>query len=176
MKYFLLLLLTACAQYGHPATLKYVNNYAREIESNQDFATLKEWVEVLAKEKITYTPIQPTYADIVRTNNSCNNKQYKLTHTWPTPSEFKAAPSADCKGFTICKYYALRKVGFKPEQLNIWAGDYNGHAHMMLVASLNDKQYVLDIGAEANLPEAKDYFYKHFKPAYRFNEIGWDVN
>lgn len=153
-----------------------VQNFAREIDDTSGQIVEPKWAQVLQRQHVVSGKGNPDYGDIMVVNALCNSKPYKTDPTWPTPEEFARAATGDCKGFAICKYYALRRVGFRPEQLNLWSGDYDGHSHMILVVSLNGKQYVMDSGAEVNLPEAKDYFYKHFQPAYRFNEKGWDVN
>lgn len=177
----LIILLCACAQQvkqGHPILASNVSNFARAIEPSKDFAVMSKWISVLEREPIISGSGEPTYKMLYDINNACNNKPYKIdfeNHVWPTAKEFKRAVNGDCKGFSICKYYTLRRAGFKPEQLNLWAGDYNGIPHMVLVAELDGKEYVLDIGIESNLPLAQDYFYKHFQPAYRFNEKGWDI-
>lgn len=165
---------TAFAQ--HPITLSHVDNFARDIEKSDDFKALKQWNEVLRKQPIIEGKGKPTYAMLKAINDKVNEKPYEITKEWQTPAEFAKATSGDCKGYSIAKYYMLRRIGFKASQLNLWAGDYDGHSHMLLVASLDDKQYVLDIGFGNDLPEAKDYFFRHFQPAYRFNELGWDVN
>lgn len=174
----ILLLIAACGQKpnSHPVYIPFVNNFVRDIEHTGDFKVLREWIEVLQRQPIVSGNGKLTYAALEAVNINCNKKPYKINSKWPTPKEFMDALDGDCKGYAICKYYALRKAGWKASQLNLWSGDYNHRAHMMLVAELNGKQYVLDIGSESDLPEAKDYFYKNFQPAYRFNENGWDVN
>lgn len=174
---FIIATLSGCTtHHAHPIYIQNVQNFVREINSSEDFITLKDWLGVLSRQHIVAGSTLPTYASMKLINDNCNRKIYKVTPSWPTPNEFAHSASGDCKGFAICKYYALRRAGFSADQLNLWSGDYNGIPHLILVAKLNNKQFVLDIGAEANLPEAKDYFYKHFQPAYRFNENGWDVN
>lgn len=178
-RYLIAIMILLCSNAeaaGHNIYIPNVSNFARDIDPSTDFAILKDWVAVMQRQPITSSNKKPTYADILRINATCNAKSYKVNPSWPTPKEFEQSSSGDCKGFAICKYYALRKAGFKADQLNLWSGDYDGHSHMILVVSLNDKQYVMDVGAESNLPEAKNYFYKHFLPGFRFNENGWDVN
>lgn len=171
----LLLLLASCvSKPSHPIVLGNVSNYARDISQTKDFVVLESWNTVLQKQPVISANNNPTYEVMRSVNDECNNKEYKKNPIWPTPREFKQSNTADCKGFAICKYYALREKGFRPEQLNLWSGIYKGGSHMILVAKL-DQSYVLDIGSESNLPLAKDYFNK-FQPAYRFNEKGWDVN
>lgn len=179
MRYVIaLLLLTACAEphQGHNFHVQGITNYARSIDHTADFDTLDEWNGVLRRSPVIEGKGKPTLAMIKAVNDKINSKPYLANKGWLTLEEFNKADGVDCKSSAITKYYLLRHVGFKADQLNLWSGDYDGHSHMILVAKLGDKQYVLDIGAESNLPEAGDYFYKHFQPGYRFNENGWDVN
>lgn len=92
-----------------------------------------------------------------------------ITH----PPKLTDCKQGDCKERAICKYFTFRKHGYKPSQLNLWSGDYDNHSHMILVVQRKDGQYVYD--ADNSITPAKDYFYKHFQPSYRFNEIGWDI-
>jgi len=170
-----LLFLIACAPHGHPIHIKNVQNFAREINDTSKPLDMN-WINVMKRQPVVSGKDKPTLEALRAINDKCNNRAYKENPEWPTPKEFALADNSDCKGFSICKYYALRKVGFKPQQLNLWSGDYKGRAHMILVAEVDNQEYVLDIGAESSLPLAKDYFYKNFKPSYRFNENGWDVN
>ncbi len=171
-----LLILSACAvQDSHPLHMERVSNFVTPIEA-ENLTALKGWIGVLDRQPITNGNNKPTYEVMKQINDDCNKKAYKLTPAWPTAKEFAMSSTADCKGFAICKYYALRKAGFSANQLNLWSGDYTHKAHLMLTAGVNNKQYALDIGAESDLPEAKDYFYKNFWPTYRFNEVGWTVN
>lgn len=162
----------------HPVHLKNVTNYVRKIEPTKDFAVLKEWHGVLQRQPIKQS-VKTTSLSIQvikQINESCNRKIYNVSPQWPTPKEFGKSLTGDCKGFTICKYYALREHGIPADNINIWSGDYNGTPHLMLVLKNNNKLYVMDAGDESGLPHPKDYFYKDFQPSYRFNEIGWDSN
>ena len=171
-----LLFLSACTiPDSHKLHMEHVSNFVRPIEK-ESLAPLKGWKEVLSRQPVATGANKPTYEVMKQINDDCNKKDYKLTPKWSTPNEFAMSSTSDCKGFAVCKYYALRKAGFNADQLNLWSGDYTHKAHLMLTASINNKQYALDIGAESNLPEAKNYFYKNFQPTYRFNEMGWAVN
>lgn len=173
----------AFAQAGityHAVHIQNVFNFARDIDLRDDTGIiLPEWLDVMKKQPIVSGNAKPSYAMMKKINDDANKKPYAVNKGWPTPNEFKKAATADCKGYAITKYYEMRKAGWKPEDLNLWIGDFKfGETlvpHVVLVANINGKQYVMDIGDTANLPEAKDYFYKYFLPAYRFNEIGWDV-
>lgn len=170
-----LCLLSGCSTTDHKIYMQNVSNYARNIEPSNDFIVLKDWLGVLDRQPIIEGKGKPSYEVMKAINDIANNKPYKKSG-WLTPKEFNSQEYSDCKGYTIAKYYELRRAGWKASELNIWTGDYLGRSHLVLVASLEGKQYVLDIGYEGDLPEAKEYFYKRFFPAYRFNENGWDVN
>lgn len=126
-------------------------------------------------------PIQghkiPSLDQVKIIQKNCNAYKYEINLTkFPTASEFKSEGKGDCKGFAICKYYKLRSEGFKDSELNFWSGRYNGEPHLILVVHVENKDIVMDIGKEDNLPEAKNYFYKNFFPTDRFNSSGWDMN
>ncbi len=169
--------LTACSTQpqGHTFHITSVSTYVEAITPTNDFKTLSQWQGVLNRQPIAASQAKPSYATLSAINMEVNFKPYKINPNWPTPKEFAASPTADCKGFTLSKYYALRRAGWKANEVNIWSGDYQGRSHMLLVAKLEANSYVLDIGSESNLPLAKDYFYHNFVPSYRFNETGWET-
>lgn len=173
----LLAVLQSCSPrpQGHPIYIRNVSNFVRPIEPTADFEVLKGWIGVLNRQPVLQHKGVPSYDGMKTINEDCNKKAYAVTPEWPTPTEFTAAKTGDCKGFAICKYYKLRAAGFSANQLNLWSGDYDGHPHLVLVVSVRDIQYVLDI-INPNLPQAQEYFYNHFQPSYRFNEFGWDTN
>lgn len=171
-----LMFLSSCAHYDERPITENVINFVRHINKTDDFRALHAWNNVLNKQPILSKKGIPSYQAMRKINDECNRKRYKLDPKWPTPNEFETSPTADCKGFAICKYYALRKAGFSADQLNLWSGHYNGIPHMILAVEINNQEYVLDVGSESSLPLASKYFYRNFKPVYRFNENGWDVN
>ncbi len=150
-------------------------------KQTQVIATMNH--NILNKEPIVEGHQRPSLEALKAINDMVNRKPYKISD-WLSPRQFEQAPYSDCKGYAVTKYYYARKLGWKAKDLNFWSGDYIVHGllnderipHMIVVANINGEQRVLDIGSEDNLPLAKDYFYKKFMPAYRFNENGWDVN
>lgn len=183
MKYIFitLILLNGCTYglnkpiHGHLMHMKQVNNYAREIEYSKDLRIIEPgFVNILKQQPIIFGKGIKTIEVLKKVNNEVNSKNKFDFAPHMTPNEFKIAKFADCKAYTTTKYYALRALGWKPEELNIWSGDYNGRAHLMLTARIGDKVYALDI-MDQSLPEAKDYFFKNFIPSYRFNEKGLDI-
>ena len=170
----MLLPLTAYA--GHPTHIERVQNYAREIDKDPQMKVIvPDWVRILQTEKIISGRGKPTLDKLRMVNDRVNSKRLFALSPWMTPTQFYMTAEADCKAYATTKYYELRALGWKPEELNLWSGDYDGKPHLILTARLGDKVYVLDI-MNQHLPEAKDYFYKHFVPSFRFNELGVDVN
>lgn len=160
---------------GHLTHMNHVTNYARSIEPNKDLmkAIIPEFLDVMKREPIIAKKWDHDYDTLALTNIRINRKESFALSPWMTPKEFEASEYADCKGYAIAKYYKLRALGWSKDDLNLWSGDYDGQSHMMLTARFEGKVYVLDI-MDQSLPEAKDYFFKHFVPSYRFNETGLD--
>lgn len=179
MKYVLLLLLIACAPtkplfYGSNKT----DNFVRNIEYTDNFIIEPGWQEVLKKQPVISSNRDISYSSLVLTQTSCNN--FKWVHKDErlyTPIEAQAKGWGDCKDAALCKYYKLRALGAKPEQLNLWQGWYGNRylGHMILAVRIADKQYILD-DMDNTVIEAKNYMHKDFEPYARFNEIGWDIN
>lgn len=161
---------------GHPFHNMNIYNFAREIDKSSDLRAIEPgWIRVLEGQKIVSGKGIPNLDKLRMVNDKVNSKQAFALAPWMTPTQFYNTKEADCKAYATTKYYELRAMGWAAKDLNLWSGDYDGHSHLTLVARLDDKTYVLDI-MDQHLPEAKDYFYKHFVPSYRFNEVGLDVN
>lgn len=160
---------------SHVYYMDHVANHARYIEPNKDmlWAVVPQFAAVMERQPVVSKKWDHDYDDIALTNIRVNHKASFASSPWMTPNEFEKAEFADCKGYAVAKYYKLRSLGFSKDDLNLWSGAYDGQSHLILTARLKDKVYVLDI-MDQSLPEAKDYFFKHFIPAYRFNESGLD--
>lgn len=172
----LLVFLVSCTQkpvlYGSNKT----NNYARYIERTPEFILEKHWPRVLRKQPIIEGTQKPSYEQLIAAQEECNNFNWAhKDEEWSTPIEAKAKGWGDCKDSAICKYYKLRAIGWKPEQLNLWSGWYGTKyiGHLTLAVRLGDKQYILD-DMYASPVLAEEYMHKVFEPYSRFNEIGWD--
>lgn len=169
----LIVLLSGCAQ-------SYSRHSSQNSYLNVGDVPNPKWAELLKRQPIEEGNDRPTHKAIWTANRNCNKKTYNKHPEWFTPKEFDAAGSGDCKDYAICKYYALRKAGFSAEQLTLYVGYYKDapsgrlEEHMILGVNLNNHEYILD-NIHPYLPWATDYFYKYFRPAYRFNENGWDV-
>ncbi len=182
MKYamiFIILFLVACVPqqpklYGSNKTA----NFARKIDATNRFPIEPQWPNVLRKEPIISGDNDIVYADLIITQINCNkfnwaHKDEKLY----TPIEAQQKGWGDCKDAALCKYYKLRAIGAKPEQLNLWQGWYGSRyeGHLTLAVRIGERQYILD-NMDNSIIEAKDYMHKKFEPYTRFNEIGWDIN
>jgi hypothetical protein len=182
MKYVTILILfsvVACAPsrpifYGTNKT----DNFARKIDYTKGFYIQPQWSEVLKRQPVISGNRTVIYADLVAVQALCNtfkwaHKDEKLS----TPQEAQLKGWGDCKDAAICKYYKLRAIGAKPEQLNLWQGWYGDKyaGHLTLAVRIGDKQYILDDMSDIII-EAKLYMHKDFEPYARFNEIGWSLD
>ena len=121
----------------------------------------------------TYTPNITNFVRAVEPT-----KDFAVLKDWQAtlknPPIAKQCDYGNCRDRAICRYFDMRRKGYKSSQLNLWSGDYDGNSHMILAVESNGREYVIE--ADGREIEAKDYFYKHFQPSYRFNENGWDIN
>lgn len=175
-KLIILLCLASCSTtqpklYGSNKT----DNYARRIEISE-YMSKKEWVEVLKRQPIKIGKGNPSLHDLVKVQTECNNFNWAhKDENWSTPLEARQKNWGDCKDAAICKYYKLRALGWKPEQLNLWSGWYGKkyEGHLTLAVRLGNAQYILDDMNNAVIP-AKEYMHKIFEPYRRLNELGED--
>lgn len=137
------------------------------------------WDGVLKRQQIEFTSNIPTYQDIETIQKSCNGPKFISDKEawgkddyWATPKEFRAKNAGDCEDFAICKYYALRKAGFKAEDLKILLGKSRilmGH-HAILSVRFDNKEYILD-NVDKTISLRKDFIDRYFVPSYEMNEI-----
>lgn len=92
--------------------------------------------------------------DIYKVNRLVNSipyaydfDQFGVEEYWQTPLEFLLNGKGDCEDYAILKYYLLRELGYKDEDLRIvgllvGSGRDNGHA--VLLVRKNDKWFLLD--------------------------------
>lgn len=170
-----LVLLTSCAAQPQFYYVKNVKNFVKPLEQTKEFFVLKEWKKALKRQPIIQGH-KNVNMDIVKfVQGHCNIYSFVRTSQFLTSEEFDIKGAGDCKNFAICKYYKLRAAGFTDNEINIWVGKYDGQDHMIVTVKADNKEIVMDI-IDQSLPEAKNYFYKHFYPVYRFNEAGWDID
>ncbi|GLQ06192.1 transglutaminase-like cysteine peptidase [Sneathiella chinensis] len=90
---------------------------------------------------------------------------------WEIPREFFAR-FGDCEDYAIVKYFTLRALGWKAEEMKIVVlQDMNLRiAHAILAVELDGKQMILDnqIGLVVDAKRIK-----HYRPIYSVNELGW---
>ena len=93
---------------------------------------------------------------------------YHQVDYWATPKEFLQL-SGDCEDYSISKYFALRQLGYPPEQLRIVVlkDAIRNVGHAVLTVNQADQIYVLDNLSDLILPQG---MYSHYQPQYSVNE------
>jgi predicted transglutaminase-like cysteine proteinase len=131
---------------------------------------LKHWRQI-----ITTAAALPRGQRIKAVNDFFNRWPYKLdrevygvSEYWATPREFMTR-SGDCEDYSIAKYFALRKLGFKKEELRvvILMDTIRGIGHAVLAFYGKDEILILDSLSNLILPHSR---YKHYVPQYSMNE------
>jgi predicted transglutaminase-like cysteine proteinase len=131
---------------------------------------LKTWRRI-----ITTAAALPRGKRIKAVNDFFNRWPYKqdrelygVSEYWATPKEFMAR-SGDCEDYSIAKYFALRKLGFKKEELRvvILMDTIRGIGHAVLAFYAEDRILILDSLSNLILPHSR---YKHYVPQYSMNE------
>lgn len=97
---------------------------------------------------------------------------------WESPIEFIKVRGADCEGYAIAKYFALRFFGFKAKDMRITVvlrRDAKGRnlpeLHAVLAVYANETWFILDNNArprDSITPHAQ--YQDRFKPLYAVNE------
>lgn len=87
---------------------------------------------------------------------------------WATPLEF-LRHSGDCEDYAICKYFALRYLGFNVDQLRIviLRDTIRSITHAVLAVYLNNDILILDNLSD---PVFSHRRYQHYVPQYSVNE------
>lgn len=93
---------------------------------------------------------------------------YGTSDWWATPQEFLKI-SGDCEDFAITKYFALRELGYSPDDLRIVVlkDRIRGIAHAVLTVFVGGDALVLDNVTSVVFSHDK---YKHYAPYYSLNE------
>ncbi len=93
---------------------------------------------------------------------------YGTSDWWATPQEFLKI-SGDCEDFAITKYFALRELGYSPDDLRIviLKDRIRGIAHAVLAVFVDGDALVLDNVTSVVFPHDK---YRHYAPYYSLNE------
>ncbi|MDQ7074217.1 MAG: transglutaminase-like cysteine peptidase [Gammaproteobacteria bacterium] len=101
-----------------------------------------------------------------------DDRNYRRSDYWATPAEFFLHNGGDCEDYGISKYYALRKLGFRTDQLRlVIAKDSNINIyHAVLAVYLNNTIYILDNRIKQVV---HDTDIAHLEPIYAINENNW---
>jgi predicted transglutaminase-like cysteine proteinase len=131
---------------------------------------LKHWRQI-----ITTAAALPRGERVKAVNDFFNRWPYKqdrelygVSEYWATPKEFMTR-SGDCEDFSIVKYFALRALGFKKEELRIviLMDRIRGIGHAVLALYTGGQILILDSLSNLILPHSR---YKHYVPQYSMNE------
>jgi len=98
-----------------------------------------------------------------------DNDIWQRNDYWETPLEF-LRQSGDCEDYAICKYFALRYLGFTSEQLRIviLRDTIRSITHAVLAVYLNNDILILD---NLSSPVFSHQRYQHYVPQYSVNEF-----
>jgi predicted transglutaminase-like cysteine proteinase len=127
---------------------------------------------------ITDLKDKPKKYQLARVNSYLNLYRYILDPInwgvkdyWEIPKEF-FAKFGDCEDYAIVKYFTLRALGWKAEDMQIVVlQDMNLRiAHAILSVEFENKKVILDnqIGLVIDAKRIR-----HYRPIYSLNENGW---
>ena len=131
---------------------------------------LKAWAEVIASAKGL-----PRKEQLHMVNKFFNRWPYKLdpelygvSEYWASPTEFMRR-SGDCEDYSIAKFFVLRELGFKSEELRIviLLDRIRNIGHAVLAYYSGAEILILDSLSDVILPHHK---YRHYIPQYSMNE------
>ncbi len=111
-------------------------------------------------------------AELDDVNAELNKIIYRLDpYYWETPREF-AVHEGDCKDYAIAKYFTLRKLGWRADDLRVVVlRDMDlVEDHAITVAYLDGTSYSLDNLVPTVLRTAAIH---HYRPYYSINESRW---
>ena len=94
---------------------------------------------------------------------------YGVNDYWATPLEF-VRNSGDCEDYAIVKYYALKRIGWDPQNMRIVAvmDKILNLGHAVLAVYLDGEVYLLDNQTAGVFPNGR---FKHYVPQYSVNEF-----
>lgn len=119
---------------------------------------------------------QPPMEQLKIVNTFWNQWPYRLDQEvwgkpdyWASPDEFRQK-SGDCEDYAIAKYYTLRALGWKAEDLRIMVGilTMRNIAHAVLAATLDGDAYILDNLSNSILSHTR---YLSYVPNFSVNEL-----
>lgn len=97
-----------------------------------------------------------------------DSELYGISEYWASPIEFMRR-SGDCEDYAIAKYFALRQLGLKKDELRviILFDQIRNIGHAVLAVYEPNDILVLDSLSDIIFSHRK---YKHYKPQYSMNE------
>jgi predicted transglutaminase-like cysteine proteinase len=113
-------------------------------------------------------------------NTQFNGLQDKITYgigeKWASPAEFVSNRGGDCEDFAIIKYFALRSLGFKADDLRILVVEVPSYHvwHALLAFLTRERIYLCDTQFRPHdlaLPQ-NDKLAAFFRLRIAFNETG----
>ena len=134
-------------------------------------AAAGRWQKLLAELKG-----QPPMKQLQEVNKFYNTWPYRtdmdaygVLDYWASPMEF-VTKSGDCEDYAIIKFYALKRLGWDPNNLRIAAVTDRilNLGHAILVAYLEGEVYVLDNQSTGVFGHSR---FKHYEPHYSVNEF-----
>lgn len=109
-----------------------------------------------------------------------DDEAWNTPEYWTTPREFMSQRGGDCEDYAIAKYFALRFLGFKADQMRVaivrqrdFAGKSLPQLHAVLAVFRANTWFILD-----NNARPRDNVFPHtqykgmFEPLYSVNENG----
>lgn len=149
-----------------PEQLQQFSNQSDELNL-QSAAAWQELVQQIAE-----LPAQQQLLAINRFFNRWPYRQdqdiWQRNDYWASPLEF-LRHSGDCEDYAICKYFALRYLGFEANQLRIVVlrDTIREITHAVLAVYLNGDILILDNLSD---PIFSHHRYQHYIPQYSVNE------
>ena len=117
---------------------------------------------------------------IIATNNMVNNsityeddsQSYGVSDYWASPAETFARGVGDCEDYAIAKYFTLKALGVKEENLRIVVlkDTRKNELHAVLSVTSGGQNYILDNQSQQVLPDTQIGYYQ---PIYSINEQNW---
>ena len=165
------------------------------IEFKGTFKGLKEWQSVLERNKARYifkddfklnssttwgmlkqklqkmTPMEQIRAVNTFWNQwpyRTDREVYGKEDYWAIPDEFRKN-SGDCEDYSIAKYFTLKELGFKSDQMRIVVvkETIRNIAHAVLAVYLDDNIYILDNLSQNALEHSR---IRNYQPQFSVNE------
>ncbi len=97
-------------------------------------------------------------------------ENYGVREYWASPAEFMSR-SGDCEDYALAKFFTLRLLGFRDDQMRIVIVSDSRRAigHVVLAVYQNDEVLILDNVSNRLVPQEN---YPHYVARVSFNETG----